>query len=220
MPRRARVAFGGMVYHVLNRGNGRMRIFSKPGDYSAFIKLLEEARIRTSMRILSWCLMPNHWHLVLWPHKDGDLASFVGWLSNTHVRRWRAHRHNTGEGHLYQGRYKSFIIQTDQHLLTVLRYVEQNPMRAGSVTQAQDWQWSSATREPLLIADAWPLPKPDDWASRLNTALPQVTLDRLQVSITRGRPFGSETWLARNVKRFGLEYTVRDPWRPTKEKKK
>jgi len=163
--------------------------------------------------------MPNHWHLVLWPRRDGDLAAFVGWLSNTHVRRWRAHRHNSGEGHLYQGRYKSFTIQTDQHLLTVLRYVEQNPIRAAAVTNAEAWQWSSASREPLIDNDAWPLPKPDDWARRLSTALPQAVLDRLQASVTRGRPFGSDNWVHRIVKRLGLEHTVRDPWRPTKKAK-
>src|SRR5947208_2489185 len=131
MPRHARRVVDDLVYHVLNRGNCRMRIFTKPSDFDAFLKLLEEGRRRFMMRILGYCLMDNHWHLVLWPRRGADLSRFVAWISTTHVRRWRAHRGNTGEGHLYQGRYKSFITQDGRHLLTLLCYVEGNARRAG-----------------------------------------------------------------------------------------
>src|SRR5271165_1259391 len=99
---------GGFVYHVLNRGNGRMTLFEKAGDYEAFERVLSEAGNRMEMRLLAYCLMPNHWHLLLWPRGDGDLSRFVGWLTLTHTQRWHAHRHNAGTGHVYQGRYKSF----------------------------------------------------------------------------------------------------------------
>ena len=214
MPRKARIAPAGMVYHVLNRGNCRMEIFSKEGDYLAFIKLLEQGRQRAAMRVLAWCLMPNHWHLVLWPRRDGDLARFVGWISTTHVRRWRAHRSSDGEGHLYQGRYKSFIVARDSHLRTVLRYVEQNPLRAGLVQRAEQWRWCSAAAEPELACDPWPVQRPRDWAARLNHPLPQQALERLRASVKRGRPYGDEAWESRVVRRLGLEHTVRNPWRP------
>ena len=100
------------VYHVLNRGNCRMDVFEKPKDYAAFIKLLEEGRRRFDMRVLGYCLMRNHWHLVLWPRRAAQLSRFMQWVSTTHVRRWE-HRANTGEGHLYQGRFKSFLVQND-----------------------------------------------------------------------------------------------------------
>jgi len=119
MPRHARKVADDGIYHVLNRGNGRMRIFQKRGDFEAFVKLLEEGRKRVGMRILGYCLMDNHWHLVIWPKRGKDLARFVGWVSTTHVRRWREHRHSGGLGHLYQGRYKSFLVQEDAHFLTV-----------------------------------------------------------------------------------------------------
>src|ERR1044072_5812870 len=125
MPRHARVVADDSIYHVLNRGNGRMRIFHKRGDFAAFLELLEEGRRRMGMRILGYCLMDNHWHLVLWPRKGRELAQFVGWVSSTHVRRWREHRGSVGEGHLYQGRYKSFIVQEDGHFDAVCR--EQSP---------------------------------------------------------------------------------------------
>src|SRR5947209_20451824 len=113
MARQARKPVGGGIYHVLNRGNCRMGIFEKDGDFAAFLKLLEEGRVRSGMRVLGYCLMDNHWHLVLWPRKGEDLSRFRGWVSTTHVRRWREHRGNSGEGHLYQGRFKSFLVQDD-----------------------------------------------------------------------------------------------------------
>ena len=108
-----------------------MDVFRKPGDFAAFVTILEEGRQRVKMRILAYCLMNNHWHIVLWPREAGDLSKFVQWISSTHVRRWREHRENVGKGHLYQGRFKAFPVQSDAHLLDVLGYVEANPLRPG-----------------------------------------------------------------------------------------
>ncbi len=114
MGRPKRTADGGLIYHVLNRANARMRIFEKPEDYSAFERVLEEAVWeRTKTRLLAYCLMPWHWHMVLWPRSDGELSRFTGWLTLTHTQRWHAHRHSTGSGHVYQGRFKSFPVQDD-----------------------------------------------------------------------------------------------------------
>ena len=124
MARRPRSAPGGYVYHVLNRAVARLRLFEKPADYDAFERVLGLARDEHPMRVLGYCLMPNHWHLVLWPRKDGELTAFVRWLTHTHSMRWHAHFHTMGGGHLYQGRFKSFPIERDEHLYSVLRYVE------------------------------------------------------------------------------------------------
>ncbi|MEE8527668.1 MAG: transposase, partial [Gammaproteobacteria bacterium] len=131
---------GGIVYHVLNRANAKKQIFETTGDYKAFEKTLGEASERVNMRILTYCIMPNHWHLVLWPIKDGDLSKFVGWLTLTHTQRWHAFHDTAGTGHLYQGRFKSFPVQSDEHLLMVCRYVERNPLRAGLVRRAEHWR--------------------------------------------------------------------------------
>ena len=147
MARRLRVAVGGIVYHVLNRAVGRGRIFDKEGDYLAFEKVLRQAHERTGTRMLAYCLMPNHWHLILWPRKDGELSQHVRWLSVTHTHRWHAHRKTVGTGPRYQGRFKSFPIQEDRHLLLACRYVERNPLRPGMVTQSREWRWSSAATE-------------------------------------------------------------------------
>jgi REP element-mobilizing transposase RayT len=141
MPRPKRVAPAGYCYHVLNRGNARQEVFHKPADYAAFLRLFDEAHVRCPMRILAYCLMPNHFHLVLWPQEDGDLSRWMQWLQTTHVRRY--HEHFKTCGHVWQGRFKAFPIQEDDHLLTILRYVERNPLRAGLVTAVDGWQWNS-----------------------------------------------------------------------------
>src|SRR5262245_3981054 len=143
MGRPLRAATGGMVYHLLNRANGRMTIFRKEQDYESFEAILEEACERERMRLLAWCLLPNHWHLVVWPRNNGDLSRFAGWLTLTHTQRWHAHHKSAGTGHLYQGRFKSFPVQEDTHFLTVCRYVERNALRAGLSPRAQAWRWGS-----------------------------------------------------------------------------
>ncbi len=143
MPRRPRLSTGGLAYHVLNRRVGRLPLFEKPTDYAAFEKILHEAHRRTGVRIAAYCLMPNHWHLLLWPRTDGELSDVMRWITVTHTQRWHAHRHTSGTGPVYQGRFKSFPVQTDEHFLTVARYVERNAVRAALVSRAEEWQWSS-----------------------------------------------------------------------------
>jgi REP-associated tyrosine transposase len=141
MPRTARASRGGYCYHVINRGNGRAEVFHKDADYQGFVRLIGDACTRLPMRVLGYCLMPNHFHLVLWPHKDGDLSRWMQWLLTAHVRRY--HKHYAPSGHVWQGRFKAFPIEEDDHLLTVLRYVERNPLRAELARRAEKWAWSS-----------------------------------------------------------------------------
>ena len=147
MGRPHRAAAGGYAYHVLNRANARMTVFEDDADYEAFEKVLVEAVARTQTRLLAYCLMPNHWHLVVWPRNDGELSRFVGWLTLTHTQRWHAHRHSTGSGHVYQGRFKSFPIQEDEHLYSVARYVERNARRANLVRRG-----AMAVGKPVSVA--------------------------------------------------------------------
>ena len=156
MAGRLRVDVGDVVYHVLNRRVGRMTLFEKDEDYAAFEQVLSEAHPRSPMRLLAYCLMPNHWHLVLWPRHDGELSRYMQWLTTTHMRRWHAHHGTRGTGALYQGRYKSFPVQEDGHFLVVCRYVERNALRAGLVERAEQWAWSSLWRRqppPFIRGD-------------------------------------------------------------------
>lgn len=216
MPRNPRVALGGYCYHVLNRGNGRRTIFHKDGDLAAFVKLLRQAAERTPMRLLAYCLMPNHFHLALWPRNDGDLSNYMMWLLTAHVRRYHKHYHSSG--HVYQGRFRSFPIQEDDHLLTVLRYIERNPVRAGLVNQAQDWPWSSASPprfgSPLL--DAGPVPRPSSWLQNVNAAQTEAEVASLRECIRRRRAYGDSTWAEQVAGRLGLEASLRPRGRPRK----
>src|SRR3974377_1772781 len=110
MPRPSRGFPGGMASHVLNRGVGRRTLFHKDGDFLAFERVVEEALRTCPMRICAYCLLSNHWHFVLWPQHDGQLAAFMQQMTNTHVKRWKEHHQEVGYGHLYQGRYKCFPV--------------------------------------------------------------------------------------------------------------
>ncbi len=220
MPRRPRLAVGDLAYHVLNRRVGRLPLFEQPGDYAAFETILAEAAGRTRIRLAADCLMPTHWHLLLWPRHDEELSEVVRWITVTHTQRWHAHRKTAGTGPVYQGRFKSFPVQTDEHFLTVVRYVERNALRAKLVSRAEDWRWGSLWRriqgDPELSAwlSDWPIERPRDWVARVNRPHTASELESLRLSVQRGRPFGEEAWVDRMAKRFGMESTVRPRGRP------
>ena len=222
MGRPRRAAEGGYVYHVLNRANARMTIFEDEGDFTAFEKVLLQAVERSQTRLLAYCLMPNHWHLVVWPREDGELSRFIGWLTLTHTQRWHAHRHSTGSGHVYQGRFKSFPIQEDAHFYTVARYVERNALRANLARRAQQWRWGSLYRwlrgsaEDNQLLAAWPLPRKANWVDHVNAPQTEAELAALRRSVRRGSPFGDASWSERAVCRLGLESTCRPQGRPKK----
>ena len=220
MARPKRVTPCGYCYHVLCRGNGRQRVFRKPGNYAAFVALFDQAQERVPMRIVGYCLMPNHFHLVLWPAADGDLSRWMQWVLSTHVRRY--HEHYRGSGHVWQGRFKAFPIQEDEHLMSVLRYVERNPLRANMVTAAADWPWSSLGRDrksptPLWLDDG-PLPRGRQWRSHVERPQTEAEVMAIRKSVERGSPFGDAVWGKAAVATLGLESTLRPRGRPPKPK--
>jgi putative transposase len=217
MPRTARASQANYCYHVLNRGNARAQVFHKPGDYASFVELIEAACRRRPMRVLGYCLMPNHFHLVLWPIGDGDLGTWMQWLMTSHVRRY--HRHYHSSGHVWQGRFKAFPIEEDDHLRVVLRYVERNPLRAGLVERAEDWPWSSlrpASSAAPTRLDPGPAPRGEGWVEEVNKVADDGELERLRRSVDRGAPFGSEAWATRTADVLGLESSIRAKGRPRK----
>ncbi len=220
MPRQARVSVADTIYHVINRANGRAQIFSSDADYSHFESLLLEAKELTGMRILAYCIMPNHFHLVLYPRTDNDLAAFMGWLTSTHVRQYRTRTESIGYGHLYQDRYKSFPVETNEYAVTVIRYVEQNPLRAKLVQRAEGWQWSSLWRrekgsaKQKKLLDPLPFDLPTEYLEMVNDYTPAEKLDVLRYSVNKGKPYGSSEWVEDTIEHFGLVHTLRGPGRP------
>jgi putative transposase len=212
---------GGLAYHVLNRANPGLPMFEDEADYALFEAIMGEARRRTSMRLLAYCLMPDHWHLVLWPSEDGQLSSLMRWLTLTHAQRWHARRRNLGSGHLYQGRFKSFIVQPDAHVLEVCRYVERDPLRAGLVRRLDHWRWSSLWQlthsgRARMPIDQGPLPRPRDWLRVVSQPQSEPELLALRRSLERSAPFGDPAWRDHIVNRFGLISTIRPRGRPRK----
>ena len=188
--------------------------------YQDFEYLLNEMREQFDMRILAYVLMPNHWHMLLYPRKDGDLSESMRWLGTAHTRRYHAQTETIGAGHLYQGRYKSFIIESDQHLLTVLKYIERNPARARLARRAENWRWSSAykrvsgtTKERKLLAES-PVDLPRNYRQWVNDPEPSEVLKEIRESIRKGIPYGRESWRSRMVERHNLAHTLREPGRP------
>jgi len=209
-----------MLFHVLNRGVGRMQLFWGEKDYDAFRRVVEETLRVTPMRICCYCWMPSHWHFVLWPEHDGDLSRFMQRMANMHTQRWQRAKSRVGYGHLYQGRFKSFPIESDEHFYSVVRYVERNALRAGLVARAEDWPWGSLqhrvrrSRGPLL-AD-WPLPQPTDWTEYVNLPQTEAEVEAIRRCVRRGSPYGSPAWAVRTAKQLGLESTLRRRGRPRK----
>ncbi len=196
------------------------------GDYEAFEQVLADAHTHIPMRTLAYCVMPNHWHLVLWPRHDRDLSRFMAWLTLTHTQRWHAHHHSAGSGHLYQGRFKSFPVQADEHFLTVCRYVERNALRAGLVVRAEEWRWSSlwrrisGPRQSTPWLGDWPVPHPRSWVDWVNERQTAGEPDALRTCLSRGQPFGNAPWVQRTAHRLCLAGTLQPRGRPRKGEKK
>ncbi len=211
-----------MVYHVLNRGVGRRTLFHKDQDFLAFERVVEETLHTCRMRICAFVPLSNHWHFVLWPEADGDLPAFMQQMTNMHVKRWKEYRRETGYGHLYQGRYKCFPVETEDYFYQVVRYVERNALRANLVARAEQWPWSSLRRgerddPPFPILSPWPLPRPADWLEIVNRPQSEAELEALRRSVRRGCPYGSADWTGRTAKQLGIESTLRARGRPKKQ---
>ncbi len=226
MPRRARAILGGYVYHVLNRTNGRLRLFKKDADFAAFEQVPAEAHERVPLRILSYVALGNHWHFVVWPRRgqQAQVSEFFRWLTVTHSQRWHAQHGTAGMGHVYQGRFKSFPVAADEHLLRVLRYVERNPLRAGLVERAEDWRFGSLWRrmrgspEERSLLTASPVPLGRGWVERVNRPETEAELAAIRECLVRGRPWGGPVWSSKVARRMGLEHTFRARGRPRKIK--
>src|SRR5208283_4687776 len=154
--------------------------------------------------------------------RDGDLPAFMQQVTNTHVKRWKEHRHEIGYGHLYQGRSKCFPVETEDYFYQVVRYVERNALRANLVERAESWRWSSLRRvereDPAFpIVSTWPLPRPTDWLQLVNQSQTEAEVAALRCCVNRGRPFGDPNWVTDTAKRLGLEWTIGPRGRPKKQ---
>jgi REP-associated tyrosine transposase len=186
-----------------------MRLFESAKDYIAVQKLLFETREIIGMRLLAYCIMPNHWHFILWPRNSTEMSQFLQLFTGSHAQRWRAAHSSTGFGAVYQGRYKAFPIQTGVYFLNACRYVERNPLRAKLVRRAEDWPWSSCWlrqhQQTDGVIEPWPVARPDDWLNILNAAESPEQLEEVRTAVNRGIPFGEPIWVEEAAKIIGVE---------------
>lgn len=220
MPRPPRADEAGAIYHALNRGNARQRVFKKDEDYLAFERVLLEGLDKHSVDLLAFQWMPNHWHMILSPRKDGEMSKLMYWVTMTHAARHHAHYKTTGTGHLYQGRYKSFPVQSDDHYFAVCRYVERNALAANLVSRAEDWRWGSLSAwcnggSQITLAK-WPMARRPGWIDRVNESVSDEETKKIQKAIARSRPLGDEAWVETTARRLNLESTLRKRGRPRK----
>lgn len=221
MARRSRIAIAGLGYHVINRRVGGLPLFESYADYATFENILTEAYHRSGLGLAAYCLMPNHWHLLFWPRHDDELSETIRWISVTHSARWRSAHREAGNGPLYEGRFRSFPVQTDRHFSMIADYIECNALRRGLVHNPGDWPWSSLWRRnqgnPALteFMSDWPdIPdcvrsQTQETSSEVEDKLPQI-----RHSVQYGRPFGDDEWVLHTAKVLRLESTLRPRGRP------
>lgn len=222
MPRRCLRGAEGFVFHVMNRGVRRLRLFDAAEDYQTFLMSLQHAHAKHPLHIFAYCVMPNHFHLMVQPTTGLQLVEFMRLMQQTHAKRWHKARRSSGEGAVYQGRYRAFVVGTDAYFLRACRYVEQNALRAGLVRRAEDWVWGSLSQRcrnlnvPALAA--WPILQPTDWMDHVNELPIASELVRLRDCVGTNLPFGPESWTKRIMEQLQLEPANRRRGRPAREK--
>jgi putative transposase len=143
MPRRARTLQSESYFHVINRSVRKAPLFERSKDYRDFLRILREGLERHPAPLIAYCVMSNHWHLVIGPVGTGVLSRLLHWVTTTHAVRFQKRRATCGQGPIYQGRFKSHPIETAGQLLRAIRYVERNALAANLVRRAEDWPWGS-----------------------------------------------------------------------------
>lgn len=220
MPRPPRLIYANQCYHVLNRANQKSPVFHSPADYDGFVKLIRRAQEQVELPILAICLMPNHVHLVVQPKANDDLTKWMHWLFTTHSRQYNDKYEKVG--HVWQGRFKACIAQSDEHLMTVVRYVERNALRANLVKRAEDWRWGSlnwrvSQSSPCTLA-SMPFELPSWWREFVNQPQTAVELEAIRTSVNRQRPFGDPDWVKSRAAEAALEQSLASPGRPRKRR--
>lgn len=206
MPRSLRITPPGIPFHALNRGNEKRQLFRNPRDYDTFMRLLEIACARFAINCLAYCLMPNHWHLILVGRTDRAISDALQWVTCRHACHLRRREGTVGQGHVYQARFHSFPIGSRYHLLNVVRYVEGNARRAALVERAEEWRWSSLWDRPRMstsVLSPLPCALSEDWTEIVNATVSPRLRQRLLESVQTSRPYGPSRWVKKHSDRFG-----------------
>jgi putative transposase len=230
MGRLPRAIEDGLVYHAINRGSNRGVVFADDSDYVAFLQALAATKERYPLQLFGYCLMTNHFHLLLRPEPGQSISRILQSLTVTHT--WRYHQRHHTSGHVWQGRFKSPLIQDDMHLLVVLRYIEANPLRARMVADPAGYRWSSFPHHGLGRDDRLLSTFPEweelgrteperrkRWRAKVRGVQDEAELTSVRQSLPTGRPLGAPDWIERMAKRLGIDWNPRRRGRPPKAKR-
>jgi putative transposase len=197
MPRRHLAGSGGFVFHVMNRSAKQLTLFDRPFEYEMFLQVLAEADSACPMRLLEYCVMPNHWHLLVWPERDDQLSRYMRWITGVHAQRWRQARGQPGKGAVYQGRYRWVAVQSGEHYDVARCYIQQNPVRAHLVECQDEWPWSSASCKPVPARPtlaSGPRSSDPRLEHPIDRPLDAKTAQAMRASLRSGQPFGDPQW--------------------------
>ena len=227
MPRLPRPTVDGFVYHAINRGNNREVVFHDEEDHRAFLTSLARAKERYPFRLYGYCLMSDHFHLLLGPEPGQSISRILQSITVAHTARY--HKQHGSSGHVWQGRFRSPVIQEDEHLLVVLRYIEANPIRAGLIARLADYPWSSYQAHGLGQADpllsAMPVyealgrtaaERRSRWRRKVSSKSSEAELQQIRQSLTTGKPLGTPEWIAAHAKELQVNLNPRPRGRPRK----
>ena len=218
-----------LIYHAINRGNNRADVLGPDGERDMFLGDLARTKARYPFALFGYCLMSNHFHLLLKPAPGQSISRILQSLTVAHT--WRHHRRQGTSGHVWQGRFRSPVIQDGDHLLVVLRYIEANPVRAAMVADPCEYTWSShrchgaGHADPIL--DSFPeweqlgRTEPERrarWRRKVRGEQPAKELDGVRSSVRSGRPYGAEDWVEVISHRLGIVREPRRRGRPPREK--
>jgi putative transposase len=219
MPRRLRHGLQGTAFHVMNRAVRKTILFKTVQDYEAFLAVVRESLADFKIKIISWEVMPNHWHFVVICDRIEEVSNWLHWMTGTHAIRWNLAHGTRGTGAVYQSRFKAVPIQREASLIRVCRYVERNALRKGLVTAAEQWRWGSLFAvcqncHPIPL-EKWPILRPVNWIEIVNCPENQAELDALREVIRRNQPIGDPDWQKAVAPFIGL--SMRAIGRPKKD---
>jgi putative transposase len=214
MPRLARAVVPGVPHHVTQRGNRRQQVFFESSDYQCYVQLLGDWSRKHGVEIWAYSLMPNHVHLIAVPSSEDALAPAIGEAHRRYTRM--IHFRENWRGYLWQGRFASYPMD-ENYLLKAVRYVELNPVRAGLVSSAWDYRWSSARahirgENDELVSVGPMLERVGDWREYLMSPVSEADVAAMRRHTRTGRPLGSESFVDRLQAQLGRILRPLKPW--------
>jgi putative transposase len=202
----------------MNRAVRKTVLFKSVADYKAFIRVVREALHRYEVKVISYQVMPNHWHFVIICDRIEEVSNWLHWITGTHAIRWNLAHECRGTGAVYQSRFKAVPVQTESSLLRVCRYVERNALRAGLVSRAELWTWGSLCADGencySIPLGRWPILRPQNWIEIVNGPEGELELIALRKTIRRNQPIGDPVWQKAVAPFIGL--SMRPVGRPKK----